>query len=189
MAINYPTSLDTFTNPTATSLLTSPSHSGLHSDINDAVEALETKVGIGNTVLGTYTTYTPTYQNITIGNATVTAKYCQVNDFVHVTGSIVLGSTTVIGTNPGIGMGFNVDSLYYTPTTWLAQIGTASFYDVSAGSILFGVVTGTNNATIMQIWTGTSNGANVGRGQITATAPFTWATGDEIKWNVYFKKA
>lgn len=189
MAINYPTSLDTFTNPTATSLLTSPSHSGLHSDINDAVEALETKVGIGNTVLGTYTTYTPTYSNITIGNATVTAKYCQVNDFVHVTGSIVLGSTTVIGTNPAISMGFNLDSLYYTPTTWFAQIGTASFYDVSAGLMWWGVVTAANNLTQMQLWVQTANTTYVQRQQITATIPFTWATGDEIKWNVYFKKA
>lgn len=189
MATNYPTSLDTFTNPTATSLLTSPSHSGLHSDINDAVTALETKVGIGNTVLGTYTTYTPTYSNITIGNATVTAKYCQVNDFVHVTGSIVLGSTTVIGTNPAISMGFNLDSLYYTPITWFAQIGTASFYDASTTIHYFGVVTAANNLTQMQLWAQKANTTYVERQQITAALPFTWATGDEIKWNVYFKKA
>ena len=86
MASTYPTSLDTFINPTATSLLTSPSHSLSHSDLNDAVEALEAKVAIGNTVLGTYTAYTPTYSGFTLGNGTVTAKYCQVNDFVHVIG-------------------------------------------------------------------------------------------------------
>lgn len=189
MAINYPTSLDTFTNPTASSLLTSPSHSGLHSDINDAVEALETKVGIGNTVLGTYTTYTPTYSNITIGNATVTAKYCQVNDLVHVTGSIVLGSTTVIGTNPAISMGFSLDSLYYSPTTWVAQIGTATFYDTSAGAHWFGIVQAANNNTLMQLFSQSANMTYVQRGSVSATVPFTWATGDEIKWNVYFKKA
>jgi hypothetical protein len=61
MAINYPTSLDTFTNPTATDLLTSPSHAQQHADINDAMEAVQTKLAIGNTVLGTYTAYTPTF--------------------------------------------------------------------------------------------------------------------------------
>jgi hypothetical protein len=70
MAINYPTSLDSFTNPTATDLLTSPSHAQQHSDINDAMEAVQTKLAIGNTVIGTYTAYTPTFTNLTIGNGT-----------------------------------------------------------------------------------------------------------------------
>jgi hypothetical protein len=55
MAINYPTSLDSFTNPSASSLLTSPSHAQQHADINDAMEAVQTKLAIGNTVIGTYT--------------------------------------------------------------------------------------------------------------------------------------
>ena len=45
MASTFPTSIDNFTNPTTTSLLTSPSHAGQHSDINDAVEAIETAIG------------------------------------------------------------------------------------------------------------------------------------------------
>jgi hypothetical protein len=73
MAINYPTSLDSFTNPSATDLLTSPSHAQQHSDINDAMEAVQTKLAIGNTVIGTYTAYTPTLTKITIGNGTITA--------------------------------------------------------------------------------------------------------------------
>jgi hypothetical protein len=189
MAINYPTSLDTFTNPTATSLLTSPSHAQQHADINDAVEALEAKVAIGNTVLGTYTAYTPTYSSFTLGNGTVTAKYCQVNDFVHVIGSIVFGSTTAITGNLAIGMNFNADAMYYTPTTWVMQMGTATLYDASAGAIYNGVVAGANNATLMQIFSQAANGTYVTRGLVNATTPFTWATGDEIKWNVYFKKA
>lgn len=48
MAINYPTSLDTFVNPTGTDPLTTPSHAGQHTDINDAVEALQVKVGVTN---------------------------------------------------------------------------------------------------------------------------------------------
>jgi hypothetical protein len=62
MASTYPTSLDAFTNPTSSDLLTSPSHSQQHSDINDAMEAVQTKLAIGNTVIGTYTAYTDFYQ-------------------------------------------------------------------------------------------------------------------------------
>lgn len=45
MAINFPTSLDVFTDPSASDQLNLPSHSGQHTDLNNAVEALEAKVG------------------------------------------------------------------------------------------------------------------------------------------------
>lgn len=45
-AISFPTSLDSFTNPTATDKTKSPSHATQHSNANDAIEALEAKVGI-----------------------------------------------------------------------------------------------------------------------------------------------
>jgi len=43
---NFPTSLDSFVNPTTNDFLNSPNHVSQHSDINDAVEALEAKLGI-----------------------------------------------------------------------------------------------------------------------------------------------
>lgn len=46
LATSFPTSLDTLTNPTSTSSLASPSHSDQHINANDAIEALEAKVGI-----------------------------------------------------------------------------------------------------------------------------------------------
>lgn len=52
-AISYPTSLDTFTNPTATSKTNSPSHATQHSNANDAIEALEAKVGADGSVVTT----------------------------------------------------------------------------------------------------------------------------------------
>jgi hypothetical protein len=55
MATNFPTSLDTFTNPNSGNTLDSPSHSLQHSDINDAVEAIETKLGIGAAPAGSAT--------------------------------------------------------------------------------------------------------------------------------------
>jgi hypothetical protein len=46
MAINYPDSLDVLVNPNGTDGLSSPSHSEQHSNANDAIEALQAKVGI-----------------------------------------------------------------------------------------------------------------------------------------------
>jgi len=46
MAASFPGSYDALTNPTAGSLLTSPSHSGQHTDANDVLEAIEQRVGL-----------------------------------------------------------------------------------------------------------------------------------------------
>lgn len=53
MAINYPTSLDTLTNPTSGQGLNSPSHAAQHSNANDAIEALEAKVGANSSAVTT----------------------------------------------------------------------------------------------------------------------------------------
>ena len=45
MATNFPNSLDTLTNPNSTDSLSNPSHSEQHINLNDAVEAIETKIG------------------------------------------------------------------------------------------------------------------------------------------------
>jgi hypothetical protein len=47
VATNYPSSLDTFINPTATDTLDSATvpHAGQHDNINDAVLAIETELG------------------------------------------------------------------------------------------------------------------------------------------------
>lgn len=46
MATSFPTSLDALTNPTSGNTLASPSHAGQHADANDAIEALQAKVGV-----------------------------------------------------------------------------------------------------------------------------------------------
>ena len=46
MATSFPNQIDEFTNPYGTDQLSAPSHSEQHSNANDAIEALQTKVGI-----------------------------------------------------------------------------------------------------------------------------------------------
>lgn len=50
MPTNYPTALDAFNNPSATDNLDTPGvlHDEQHANVNDAVEALQAKVGINN---------------------------------------------------------------------------------------------------------------------------------------------
>lgn len=53
MSSSFPTSLDSLTDPGATSKLNSPSHSQQHTNINDAVEKLEAKVGVNSSAVTT----------------------------------------------------------------------------------------------------------------------------------------
>jgi hypothetical protein len=53
MATNFPTSLDALTNPSGTDSMSSPSHAGQHADANDAIEALQAKVGVNSSAVAT----------------------------------------------------------------------------------------------------------------------------------------
>jgi len=51
--MSFPTDIDNFTNPLNTDKLNNPSHSQQHANLNDAVEALETKVGADSSAVTT----------------------------------------------------------------------------------------------------------------------------------------
>lgn len=67
-AITYPSSLDVFENPTATqSVATVVTHSTQHSNANDALEAVEAKLGTGAS--------TPISGTVFVGDGTGTSRY------------------------------------------------------------------------------------------------------------------
>ena len=59
MTTNFPTSLDAFTNPSATDAMDSVTvpHATQHADLNDAVEALQAKVGVDGSAVTTSLDY------------------------------------------------------------------------------------------------------------------------------------
>jgi hypothetical protein len=57
MATGFPTSLDALTNPASTDALTSPSHADQHANANDAIEALQAKVGVNGSAVTTSLDY------------------------------------------------------------------------------------------------------------------------------------
>ena len=187
MAINYPTSLDTFTNPTATNLLTSPSHAQQHSDINDAVEALEAKVAIGNTVLGTYTTYTPTWTNLTVGNGTLVAKVARVNNLVHVLGRLTFGSTTTVSGDIDMSLPINMSTVY---SGIYGQPGAfMRYYDASSGAYSQGDVQSVGSSTVVRLRVYNASTTYLSLASLSATVPFTWTTSDVLLWNMVYEAA
>jgi hypothetical protein len=57
MSTNFPSSLDTLTNPISTDPVTNPSHASQHANANDAIEALEAKVGVDSSAVTTSLDY------------------------------------------------------------------------------------------------------------------------------------
>lgn len=84
MAVNFPASLDNFTNPSSTSSVASPSHAQQHADANDAIEALEAKVGVNNSTITT----SLDYRVRTLENASVDTEAIQ-----DIVGAMVSGNT------------------------------------------------------------------------------------------------
>jgi len=65
MTTNFPSSIDNFTNPTSSSTMASPSHSAQHADVNDAVEALQAKVGVDGSAVTSSLDYKVAQQGLT----------------------------------------------------------------------------------------------------------------------------
>ena len=190
MAITYPTSLDTFTNPLSTDLLTSPDHATQHANINDAVEALEAKVAIGNTVLGTYTAYTPTFPGgFTLGNGTTTAAFCRVNNFVHYYGNVILGSTSSVTGAVSISVPVNINAgmIATGADASTFPMGSASYID--EGTLAnFGWAM-SQNATSLRLMVDLANATYAQRISMNTSVPFTWVATDSFRFSVYYQAA
>jgi len=187
MASTYPTSLDSFTNPSAVNLLTSPSHAQQHADINDAMEAVQTKLAIGNTTIGVYLSYTPTFSaGLTLGNGTVFTRYCRANNFVHYYGRVTFGSTTslsgaavVVTTPTNVNNNFDGYLGSFNGQCGLVDDSTSISY---TGNCLAAI---TGDA--LQLNALDSGVAYLRPAAITSTVPFTWTTSDQIFWNCVYE--
>lgn len=107
MAINYPTSLDNFTNPTADDSLNSDTvpHADQHANLNDAVEALQAKVGADSSAVATSHDY-----KVSTLEADVTTLEGQVNNLVEVQTAEQTASYTLVLADGGTVVEMNVAS-------------------------------------------------------------------------------
>jgi hypothetical protein len=121
MAINFPLSLDSLSNPSSGNKLDNPSHSTQHGDANDILEALETKLGIGASSAGSATAGFPLvhssggttawaqvgYEGITSGTATsgqVLTAGTATGSSIWSTPSVA-GLTQIVPTSVAVGSG------------------------------------------------------------------------------------
>lgn len=140
MATNFPTGLDALTNPTSTDALNSPSHADQHANVNDAVEALEAKVGVNGSAVTTsldYKVENGVFPKLNVDSGVLfvdaTNNRVGVNTASPTSDLTVSGSTTITGDLTVDTTTFKVDSVNNrvgvgtsSPTVALDVVGAGS---------------------------------------------------------------
>jgi hypothetical protein len=122
---------------------------------------------------GTYTAFTPTYTNLTVGNATNTGRYLRIGNFVHVTQQLTLGTTSSV-------TGAVTSNFPFTASSALGDLnlGGITFLDVGVKGYTGFVSLASTTAFNLLI----SDASTTYLGNVTmyGTAPFTWGNGDKV---------
>lgn len=128
-----------------------------------------------------WTSWTPTWTNVTIGNAVVTAKYIQIGKKMTCRLNVVLGGTS--STAGDIVFTLPATSVALPGTGAVHALGTARMFDTSAG-VVYPADIGWLTTTTACIRFYNAAGTYAVQGLNTGAAPTTWATSDE--WTATF---
>lgn len=181
MAINYPTSLDTLSNPSSTDLVENATaaldHDVQHSNANDAIEALEAKVGANSSAVTTSHDYklsevTSTDKSVgktatqTLTNKTLTSPVVNVGS--DATGDLYYRNGSGVFTRLPIGSTSDILTVTAGIPAWITNPAAAD-----ASTTVKGVV---EIATTAEITAGTSAGATGAKLVVPADAVGTSAS-------------
>jgi hypothetical protein len=131
--------------------------------------------------VGTWTSFTPTINNITVGNGTLSGKYLQIGKIIFVKYKFTFGSTSSITGSPSLGLPFNPASGAGGFLTTLV-----SLTDSGTGTFIGNVVEDTN---LLYIQASVTNASYLSGVAISSTIPFTWTTNDFIDFNISYEVA
>jgi hypothetical protein len=137
---------------------------------------------------GAWTAYTPTWTNLTVGNATQASAYIAAGKLYVVRIKLTFGSTTSISGIPEFTLPNSAshDSDY---TTLAGVWGLGTMNDVSGpvsvGCTIFPGLAATRGRFLIQ----QVNATYMTFAAASATIPFTWTTGDQLEAQFMFEAA
>ena len=173
MAASYPGTIKTFSTKAPGEAIAS-SHIN---DLQDEIVAVETQLG---TNAGGWVTYTPTWTAYTgtpsLGNGTITGRYCKVGKMVTVTVSLNFGSTTSVAGTSTWYIGLPITSAGSGHGVWIAYESGVKYYT--------GVLQVSPGATRIN-----SFYAPDGQGYLSETRPHTWKANDYLNFTAIYQVA
>jgi hypothetical protein len=130
----------------------------------------------------TWTSYTPTFTNLTVGNGTLDAKYLRIdNKLMFVRLQLDFGSTTSISGSVWLSLPSGSTSSKFVPTTcWYNDSGTASYTGVAYTSV---------SDTNIYLGAIKSDSTYTTVANLSSTVPMTWATNDSIRFLITYEEA
>ena len=125
----------------------------------------------------TWTTWTPSWDNLTVGNGTVTARYIQIDKVVFFSLKLVFGSTTSVSGRPQFTLPVSASSTTAVETANVFAQAT----DDGVGDSLLSSLPILSDVTKIGLIPWKANSTYVLYDQnITAIIPFVWAVNDKI---------
>lgn len=134
--------------------------------------AIDTSVGTG---LLAWTAYTPTFTNFTLGNGSIGFAYAQLGKIMLIRGGMTLGTTSSFSGTISISLPVNSLAVSGNPL-----VGSVRLTDVATQNY-YGFVQIATASTIQLIALNASTTWLTGS-TVNTTTPFTWGTGDDIRF-------
>ncbi len=130
--------------------------------------------------------WTPTYNNLTVGNGTVVARFKDFDDWIACYYSLKFGTTTAItGTGPTISTPVNAHSNYGTSSE---NVVGPAFLENAGSAELTGMVR-LASATVFRVGAHAVSGTDIKLDDLATGVPFTWGTGDVLAFTAGFEPA
>jgi hypothetical protein len=134
-----------------------------------------------NSVHAAWTSFTPSWTNLTVGNATQQGRYCKYGTLVVCSVNIVFGNTSAMGANPTLTLPVTASSTMYG-ASGLMYCGWSYFTDSGTANYA-GFVRMTTTTTVSPL-VGNAASTYLGESGLSSTVPMTWTTNDQL--NMYF---
>ena len=143
-------------------------------------DAIDASVGTG---LLAWTSYTPTFTNLTLGNGVIDFKYAKLGKNVFVRGTLTWGTTTS-ATASGT---FFTTPVTAATATGSALVGNARLNDIGTANYVASVLlSGTGQFGIIAINTA---GTYASFASVNNTTPMTWTSTDQFLFYAMYEAA
>ena len=127
--------------------------------------------------------FTPSWNNVTVGNGTVAARYTQIGKIVHGYVMFTLGGTSTVAAGAGIDVPLTASANIIDRSA----VGQSIYFDSGTQAYFGFVAYRTGAPDYLQFYYPSGNPPS--SGDLTPTLPFTWTTSDRIQVTFQYEAA